>query len=104
MTLHCNQRCFLSRFTTQVYLNAHAYYLFQECYSAQQLVRRQDKPLPNRAQEQITWPLPHTHTSVVFEQPLFYHYWKWLSSKVCICPVFLAECNLAIQSYLTFSV
>ena len=65
-------------------------------------VRRQ--PLPNRTQEQITWPLPHIHTGVVFEQPLFYHYWKWLSSKVCICSVFLAECNLAIQSYLTFSV
>ena len=57
MTLHCNQRCFLSRFTTQVYLNAHAYYLFQECYGAQQ-----DKPLQSSAQEQITWPLPrHPH-------------------------------------------
>ena len=67
-------------------------------------VRRQDKPLPNRTQEQITWPLSHIHTSVVFERPLSYHYWKWSSSNVCICPVFLAECNLAIQSYVTFSV
>ena len=32
-------------------------------------VRRQDKPLPNRTQEEITLPLPHIHTSVVFEYP-----------------------------------
>lgn len=62
MTLQCNQRCFLSRFTTQVYLNAHAYYLFQECYGAQQLCAptRQTAPKPRPGADYLA-PAPHPH-------------------------------------------